>query len=562
VPDVRHGPYGIRESPVPEREPDSSELISLRGRVGELEHELERASQHTGKLEASIRAGLSKSIESEQLLRLVASLSDYAIFLLDRTGHVATWTPGAQRFKGYRAEEIVGRHFSVFYPREEVEAGKCEMELEVAERVGHFHEEGWRIRKDGSRFWADVVITAIHDASGALVGFGKVARDLTLRRDAEEERARRVIAEETNRTKDEFLAMLGHEMRNPLAPIVTALQLAKLRGETKIDRELKIIERQVEHMSRLVDDLLDVSGIARGAVELNRRPFDLRDAVARAVEIASPLIEAREHRFDVDVSSRPLPVDGDEARLVQVFANLLSNAAKYTDPGGHVRLSIDVDGPMVRVQVRDDGTGIAPELLPRVFSMFVQGEQPIDRRAGGLGLGLALVRSLTELHGGRVGATSALGKGSVFSVWIPSIDAARTDEEAEPASPDPVPAPRVGRILIVDDNVDAALLLGDLLTDTGYDVRTAHDGTSALALLDGFAPDVAILDIGLPDMTGHELARRVRASTEGVHLIALSGYGQESDRRDSAAAGFDLHMVKPVHLQGLMAAIASGPKRD
>lgn len=541
-----------------ERQRDSSELLELRGRVGALENELQRSSDHTGELEASLRAGLSKSNESEQLLRLVASLSDYAIFLLDRAGRVATWNPGAQRFKGYTADEIVGRHFSVFYPQEDIDAGKCEMELELASEVGHFHEEGWRVRKDGSRFWADVIITAIRGERGEVVGFGKVTRDLTLRREAEEERARRLAAEDTNRTNDEFLAMLGHEMRNPLAPIVTALQLAKLRGETRIDRELKIIERQVEHMSRLVDDLLDVSRIARGTVELNRRRFDLRDAVARAVEIASPMLDAREHRFDIDVPKQAMYVDGDEARLVQVFSNLLHNAAKYTPPGGHVRLSIAMDGPMVRVQVRDDGQGIEPELLPRVFSLFVQGEQSIDRRAGGLGLGLALVRSLTVMHGGSVSATSVLGKGSLFSVWIPGTEGAR---EVEPVADEVPLTPGKGRILIVDDNVDAALLLGDLLADTGYDVRTAHDGMSALALLDGFVPDVAILDIGLPDMTGHELARRLRERAGALHLIALSGYGQESDRRESEAAGFDLHMVKPVQLHALMAAITSGPKR-
>ncbi len=532
---------------------DDPELAALRGRVGELEDELQRSSDHTGQLEESIRAGLSKAIESEQLLRLVASLSDYAIFLLDRQGHVATWNPGARRFKGYAAEEIVGRHFSTFYPREDVEAGKCEMELEVASRVGHFHDEGWRVRKDGSRFWADVLITAIRDANGEVVGFGKVTRDLTLRREAEEERARRLAAEETSRAKDAFIAMLGHELRNPLAPIATALQLAKLRGETKVDRELKIIERQVEHMTRLVDDLLDVARITRGQVELSRRPLDLRDPIARAVEIASPLLEAREHRFDIEAPASALCVEGDEARLVQIFSNLLTNAAKYTAPGGHVRLSVEREGEMARIDVRDDGTGIEPTLLPHIFDMFVQAPQPADRRAGGLGLGLALVRSLTELHGGRVAVRSALGKGSVFSVWLPVREAAET---AHPSTASATPSAGKGRVLVVDDNVDAALLLTDLLAGSGYEVRTAHDGAAALALLDGFTPDVAILDIGLPDMTGHELARRLRERAEHTRLIALSGYGQQEDRKQSEAAGFDLHMVKPVQLQRLMAAVA------
>jgi signal transduction histidine kinase len=332
------------------------------------------------------------------------------------------------------------------------------------------------------------VISAIHDELGNLVGYSKVTRDLTERKRAEEEAAARKAAEQANRTKDEFLAMLGHELRNPLAPIVSAIQLLKLRGDKKSAREHPAIERQVKQMVRLVDDLLDVSRISRGKVELKRTPFDLRDALAKATEIALPSIEQKRHDFEVKVPSHPLIVDGDDARLTQVFANLLNNAAKYTNDGGRIVLTVRHSTTHVVVEVQDSGIGVDPALLPRVFDLFVQGYQDAGRAEGGLGIGLTLVRSLVLLHGGEVEARSAgLNEGSTFVVRLPSSDEPldlepEPEPEPEPSVPIPAAPSKRRQILLVDDNEDARMLLADVLATFGHKVKSAADGPAALAI--------------------------------------------------------------------------------
>jgi PAS domain S-box-containing protein len=500
-----------------------------------------------------------KAGELDQLFRLlVASVRDYAIFMLDPTGHVATWNIGAERIKRYRADDIIGRHFSVFYPEDDVRAGKCDLELELAARDGRFEDEGWRIRSDGTRFWANVVITAIRDAAGTLLGFAKVTRDLTERKRSEDERAARLAAEQANLAKDEFLAVLGHELRNPLAPIVTALQLIKLHGDAPSPREVQVLERQVQQLLHLVDDLLDVSRIARGKIELKQQVIDLRGPISRALEIASPLVERKDHHFEVKVPPHAILVHADEARLTQVFANLLTNAAKYTDPGGHIFLVVWQAGAELVIEIRDDGIGIDPDLLPSIFDPFVQGAQNGERAAGGLGLGLGLVRSLVELHGGRVDARSpGLRLGSTFTVRLPAVSQPPPRETGQIAAAFPTEA-GTHRILVVDDNEDARGLLADILSQLGHDVRAVGDGPQALAVIGEFIPDVAVLDIGLPGMDGYELAAQLRRALPAVpvRLIALSGYGQASDRARSQAAGFDGHLVKPVELRRLLDAIA------
>jgi PAS domain S-box-containing protein len=503
---------------------------------------------------------LSGGDESEELFRLlVANVRDYAIFMLDPTGHVATWNIGAERIKRYRADDIIGRHFSVFYPEDDVRAGKCEMELEVAARDGRFEDEGWRICSDGTRFWANVVITAVRDAAGTLVGFAKVTRDLTERKRSEDERAARLAAEQANRAKDEFLAVLGHELRNPLAPIVTALQLIKLRGDTPSPREVEVLERQVQQMMHLVDDLLDVSRIGRGKLELKLEMIDLRGPISRAIEIASPLVEHKRHQVEVKVPPHAILVQGDEARLIQVFTNLLTNAAKYTDPEGHLFLQVWQAGAEAVVEIRDDGIGIERDLLPRIFDPFVQGAHNGDRGAGGLGLGLGLVRSLVELHGGCVEARSPGSRlGSTFTVRLPAMPQPPSRETRRQIA---ACIAELGkqRILVVDDNEDARGLLADILSQLGHDVRAAGDGPQALAIACEFIPDVAVLDIGLPGMDGYELAAQLRRAlpATGLRLIALSGYGQPSDRARSEAAGFDGHLVKPVEVRRLLEAIST-----
>ena len=497
----------------------------------------------------------------DELLRLlVASVRDYAIFLLDPSGNVASWNVGAERIKGYRAGEIVGRHFSAFYPSEDIAAGKCEMELECAARDGRFEDEGWRVRSDGSQFWANVVITALRDASGTLVGFAKVTRDLTERKRVEDERQSRLAAEQANQIKDAFLALLGHELRNPLAPIVTAVQLIKLRGNVPAPREIGVIERQLQLMTNLVDDLLDVSRVTRGTLTLKRQVIDARDAISRAIEIASPLIEQKNHRLTVSLAREPLRIDGDLSRLTQAFANLLTNAAKYTEPGGHIQVTLAQAADHVVAQIRDNGGGIAAELLPRIFDLFVQGSSTNERAGGGLGLGLTLVRSVIQLHGGSVHAHSdGPGTGSTFTVRLPAV-VREVTTAAAPERAEPLPrTAQATSILLVDDNDDVRTLLADMLRQHGYQVLTAVNGREALALLATFAADIAILDIGLPGMDGYELAVKIREarSDRPIRLIAVSGYGQPADVARGEAAGFERHLVKPVGARQLLEALAS-----
>jgi PAS domain S-box-containing protein len=501
--------------------------------------------------------------QSELRLRLlIESINDYAIFMLDPTGTVSTWNPGAQRITQYEANEIVGQHFSRFYSREAIEARHPEHELEVAAATGRYEEEGWRLRRDGSSFWASVVISAIRGDKQELLGFAKVTRDLTERKKAESEAAARLAAEAANKAKDDFLAVLGHELRNPLAPTLTSLQIMKLRGEFRGSKELEVIERQLKHMVRLVDDLLDLSSITRKTFALNKERLDLSDLVARAVEMAAALIEERRHELVVNVPDEAVFVEGDAVRLAQVFANLLNNAAKYTDPGGRIVITIRRDGKDVVTTVQDNGIGITSDLLPVIFDAFVQAPQPAARLVGGMGIGLSLVRSFVERHGGSVSVTTGgERKGSIFTVRLPCV------EHAGPRRPR-VQSPKetvvlgCKKILIVDDNEDALASVADLLSALGHEVRIAATGPTALAVLDSFTPDVGFLDLGLPGMDGYELAGRLRAKLgkdRRLRLIALTGYGQDSDREKTREAGFDGHLVKPVDLASLLSSLGSGP---
>jgi signal transduction histidine kinase/DNA-binding response OmpR family regulator len=355
-------------------------------------------------------------------------------------------------------------------------------------------------------------------------------------------------AEAANQAKDEFLAMLGHELRNPLAPILTALQLMHLRGVTGAERERAIIERQVKHVVGLVDDLLDVSRITRGKVHLRIEAVDLADVVAKAIEMTGPAIEERHHTLTVDVQPG-MHVDGDSARLAQVVANLLTNAAKYTEPHGLIQVVAQRDKGRVILRVSDNGRGIPQEMLPRIFDLFVQERQELERAQGGLGIGLAIVRSLVLAHDGTVEARSkGTGLGSTFTVTLPERSGAQTADLPAPQGPGSRHLVGGSRILIVDDNRDAAQLLADSLQSLGHDVLVAHDGPSALGLAANFRPDVALLDLGLPVMDGFELGQRLRtdlALTDLV-LMAVTGYAQEADRRRTIAAGFHGHLVKPV----------------
>jgi signal transduction histidine kinase/DNA-binding response OmpR family regulator len=352
---------------------------------------------------------------------------------------------------------------------------------------------------------------------------------------------------ENDLKKDEFLAMLAHELRNPLAPIRSGLELLEAGGADRAT--VAPMRRQVEHLVRLVDDLLDVSRITRGTIDLQRHSTDLRRAAATAVETSRPLIDAHEQTLQVSLPDDPLIISGDPVRLTQVLTNLLNNASRYTPNGGHISLSAQREGDEIVLRVVDTGAGVARDMLPKIFELFVQADRSLDRAKGGLGIGLTLVRRLVEMHNGRVQAFSeGPGLGSEFVVRLPICD-----EPLEPdvANDDPIIETERGmprRILIVDDNVDAATTLGMLLRLDGHNIRFAHDGQAAVDAAAEFSPDVVLLDIGLPKLDGYEVARRLRArpETEEALLVAVSGYGQEEDRRRSKEAGFDHHLTKPV----------------
>jgi len=411
-------------------------------------------------------------------------------------------------------------------------------------------------------YW-NVTYVPVRNADGEVEGvmtFDIEVTDQVLARKQVEEQSAALVAareraESATRAKDEFLAMLGHELRNPLAPILTALELMRLKGLAS--REQDVIQRQVGHLTRLVDDLLDVSRITRGKIELALTPVELASVVARAIELASPLFEQRQHRMDVDVPPHGLGVCGDVDRLAQVIVNLLTNAAKYSDPHSTIEISGSRVGETVELKVRDYGVGIAPDMLAHIFDAFVQQPQTLDRSHGGLGLGLTIVRSLVEKHGGSVDARSAgVGRGSEFVVRLPFEPVPDVTRLALP--PKPSVQPRAERVLVVDDNEDAAQLLQDALEHLGYTVAIAHDGPTAVTRAREFEPDVALLDIGLPVMDGYELAQRLRQERgdKPLLLIAVTGYGQEQDRSRSLAVGFKEHIVKPIALDALEAALA------
>jgi PAS domain S-box-containing protein len=434
------------------------------------------------------------------------------------------------------------RHFTTFAGG--VEVPPAELPLQRAARGIEVRDYEDEIRFDDGRV-IHLYGTAVplRDPSGAPRGAIGAFVDVTRLKQAEE------ALLEADRRKDEFLALLSHELRNPLAPILSAAQLMQFRGDVAAPEEREVIVRQAQHLVRLVDDLLDVSRVARGKVTLIKKPIELATVVGKAVEGAIVLVKQRKHQLHLAVPSTGLSVEADEVRLTQVVANLLTNAARYTEPGGRIEVTAAREGEEVVLRVRDDGNGIDPALLPHVFEMFVQGARGSDRADGGLGLGLALVQTLTQLHGGQASAHSdGVGRGSEFTVRLPA-----SLRPGQSVTPPRTTMPRLGaarghRVLVVDDNRDGAQMISGLLREAGYEVRTALDGTQALSLADDFRPRVAILDVGLPAMDGYTLGRELRArmGTAAPILIALTGYGQEQDQRRSAEAGFTLHLVKPV----------------
>jgi PAS domain S-box-containing protein len=690
------------------------------------------------------KSGMTNAPPESDLFRfMIENVKDYAIFMLDAEGRVATWNAGAEHMFGYLESEIVGQPFSCFFTPEDIQSGRPKKELATAQAAGRAADEGWRVRKDGSRFWASGVNHPLRD--GDLKGFVKVVRDLTERKQVEDrlreeteiaetlngigtdlvreldlhkllqkvtdeatklthaefgaflsnaigprsecyslyslrgllqealadfpiarnaplfdptfrgagvvrlddvsrdpryrqtalrsmpghgpvksylavpvvsssgtvlgglffghstagvfsERVERLVVgiaaeaavaidnarlyqearllseelrrqneelAESDRRKNEFLAMLGHELRNPLAPIVNALHI--IRSETQanplIEQAASMAERQTRHLARVVDDLLDLARITRGAILLRKERVSLADVVNRAVETVQPTFDAQGQRLSVSYPRETIWLEGDPIRLQQVLVNLLNNAAKYTPRDGRIWCAAQVQGRDAVLRIKDTGVGIAPELLSKVFDLFTQAERSLARSEGGLGIGLTMVRQLVEMHGGSVEARSAgVGRGSEFIVRLPVVEV-----EQAGAQPAQHPDGRTGRslrILVVDDNVDAAASLAIMLRLYGHDVvDIAHTGPAAVDAVLARRPEVVLLDIGLPGIDGFQVAQKIREhfSSAEVKLIALTGYSLENDRQRSAAVGFDHHIVKPIEpgsLERLLAEVA------
>ncbi|MEO5670362.1 MAG: PAS domain S-box protein [Ramlibacter sp.] len=492
--------------------------------------------------------------ESEQRFRLlVESVRDYAIFMLDVDGTVRSWNAGAQALKGYTAAEIVGRHFSNFYTPEDQQAGKPATELHNARLHGRVEDEGWRVRKDGSLFWANVVVSAVHGKDGALLGFAKVTRDMTQRRRLEE-------LERSSRRMNEFLAMLAHELRNPLAPMrnaVTLMQLETLNSPA-LRNSRDIIDRQLTHVTRLVDDLLDIGRLTTGKVQLRKELVRVADAIGRAAETARPVIEARRHVLSIDLPREAVHVSADPTRLSQILQNLLVNAAKYTPDGGHITIRAQSADGFVTLSVTDNGRGIAEGELERIFELFVQGNNGTPNDSG-LGIGLTLARSLAELHGGRLEAHSpGPGLGSTFMLHLPVADATSRAGAIE-AEDDA----RAFRVLVVDDNRDSADSATAIVQLLGHHAECAYDGASALTAVAAAAPDMVLLDLSMPGIDGFETLRRMRQLPAGADMfaVAMTGYGSQEDKRRTASAGFDSHLTKPVELTALVEVLARARQR-
>ncbi|MDP3911359.1 MAG: PAS domain S-box protein [Gemmatimonadales bacterium] len=490
---------------------------------------------------------------AQALLASIVESSEDAIVSKTLEGRITSWNRGAERLFGFTAAEAIGQPITIVIPEElRGEERAILQRLRQGERIEHY--ETVRQRKDGRRIEISLTISPLRDAAGTIFGASKVARDIGAQKEAE----RALI--DADRRKDEFLALLAHELRNPLGPIRHAVNIIRSQPATAAELEwaVNIIDRQTAHMTRLVDDLLDVSRITRGRIELRRERVDVGAVLRNAVEANRAMIEKSGHHLTMDLPlAEPLYVDGDAARLTQVFANLIDNAAKYTDPGGRITVGARRDGPTVTIGVTDSGIGIPAEEMPRVFEMFTQASQPLERSKGGLGVGLALVERLVRLHGGTVTARSeGPGKGSEFIVQLPNAG------QRSPVAPERAVVERPAldhrcRILVVDDNHDAADSLAMLLRLSGHDVRTAHDGPEAVAALSAFQPDVALLDLGMPGMTGYELAGAIRRQPNGrdIVLVAVTGWGQEDYRHKSKEAGFDHHLTKPVEFDVLQAVL-------
>ncbi|HEY3655077.1 MAG TPA: ATP-binding protein [Steroidobacteraceae bacterium] len=501
-------------------------------------------------LAAQQRAEAELRHEREWFQVTLASIAD-AVITTDTRGTITFLNPVAERMTGWTTNEALGLPLECVFTivnehtRQTVESpvGKVLREGTVVGLANHTT----LIAKDKTEVAIEDSAAPIRDLHGNISGSVMVFHDVTARRRAEE------ALREADRRKDEFLATLAHELRNPLAPIRQAALISKARGATDAQKRWShdVIDRQVQHMALLLDDLLDISRVTRGSLVLRIQPTDLASLVAAAVETARPVIDTKRHTLSIELRDEHVRIDADPLRMAQILSNLLTNAAKYTDPEGRIRLSAKCEPQEAVIEVADSGIGIRAEALPTIFAMFAQVPSTRDRSEGGLGIGLALTKGLIELHGGKIEARSAgLGRGSQFTVRLPRrAEVSQRESAREQATVSPVSR----RILIADDNRDSAESLAALLELDGHEVTIVHDGAGAIAAFAHACPEIALLDIGMPGLNGYEVARRLRQShpASAATLIAITGWGQEDDKVRARAAGFDHHLTKPVDLQRL-----------
>lgn len=501
--------------------------------------------------EQARRAALALKQSERHFRTMVEQVKDYAIFSIDTKGRATSWNEGVGRVLGFAEAEFLGRDVAsrIFTP-EDIASGVPEDELTEAARTGSANNDRPMMRKDGSRFFALGATAALIDESGALIGYTKVLRDQTPMKRLEAELL------ENDRRKNEFLATLAHELRNPLAPLLNGLHLMRIAGHDKpamVDRARALMERQVEHMVRLIDDLLDLGRITSGRLELRREHIELGFVLQNALETSRPLIEAQAHTLTVTVPETAIPLDADPTRLAQVVSNLLNNSAKYTPRGGHIWLTAERQKDNVLVSVRDNGVGIPKDMLPKVFEMFTQVDRKAEQSKAGLGIGLTLVRQLVEMHGGDIEARSeGSGQGAQFIVRLP-LKSPVSDSVARDQKISTDAGSHRYQILVADDNADAASSLAAILGSSGHHTHIAHDGLVAFGCAEAVRPQIALLDIGMPGLDGYEVARRIRAQPWGKSMLiaAVTGLGQPEDERRAVEAGFDHHFVKPVQISAL-----------
>ena len=494
--------------------------------------------------------------DSEERYRLlVEGVEEYALLTMDPDGRITLWNTGAERLFGYPAETVLGQRGDLIFCPEDRAAGVPAQEMATALATGRASDERWHLRRDGSRFWASGIMTTLYQPDGRLRGFATVMRDNTQRRQTEKALQRQTLKlEEINRNKTAFLGVLGHELRNPLAAIHNTLEMLSLPGVTEADRReaIDLIRRQGHHLGRLVDDMLDVVRIDRGQITLQPEPLELADSVEDAVNLVREDIDRRHHHLHLDLPRQPLYLEADPERLTQMLTNLLSNAARYTGDGGRIELSARREREEAVIRVRDNGIGIDPEQLPRLFETFTRLAPGQEHYRQGMGLGLALVDKLVGLHGGRLEATSAgEGQGSEFTLrlpalpedWRPATDGAHAVSENQAL-------PRQC-ILLIEDEADVAQALLRLLRTLGHKVHLLTVGEGAVAAVKKLHPDLVLSNISLPDISGYEVARRLRRhfAEQCPPLVAVTGRGLEEDRQRARAAGFDRHLTKPINLE-------------